>query len=183
MTYVFLVLGILVLAFLAYRTARAARAFGTFRGERLVICPETHRPAAVRVAAGAAAVEAAVRKPHLKLSECSRWPEREACGQECLSQIEEAPQDCLVWNIVTKWYEGRECAYCRKPFGQIEWHDHRPALMNAERKTVQWTEVPPENLPDVLATHWPVCWDCHIAETFRREHPDLVVDRPMKKAS
>ena len=23
----------------------------------------------------------------------------------------------------------------------------------------------------------PVCWNCHIAESFRREHPDLVTDR------
>jgi hypothetical protein len=27
-------------------------------------------------------------QPHLRLSECSRWPERQGCGQECLSQIE-----------------------------------------------------------------------------------------------
>ncbi len=23
----------------------------------------------------------------------------------------------------------------------------------------------------------PLCWDCHVAESFRREHPDLATDR------
>jgi hypothetical protein len=30
----------------------------------------------------------------------------------------------------------------------------------------------------VLETHFPVCWDCYIAQQFRRDHPDLVVFRP-----
>jgi hypothetical protein len=33
-------------------------------------------------------------------------------------------------------------------------------------------------LPEVFLTYAPVCWDCHIAETLRREHPELIVDRP-----
>jgi hypothetical protein len=42
---------------------------------------------------------------------------------------------------------------------------------------VQWSEIPAEKLQEVMRTHQPVCWNCHIAETFRREHPELVVDR------
>jgi hypothetical protein len=30
---------------------------------------------------------------------------------------------------------------------------------------------------DVLATHRPVCWNCAVAEGFRRAHPELVTDR------
>jgi hypothetical protein len=33
-------------------------------------------------------------------------------------------------------------------------------------------------LQETFATHQPVCWDCHIAQTFRREHAELVTDRP-----
>jgi hypothetical protein len=29
-----------------------------------------------------------------------------------------------------------------------------------------------------LGRHWPVCWSCHMSETFRRAHPELVVERP-----
>jgi len=79
---------------------------------------------------------------------------------------------------VQQWFRGRSCAYCHKPIEQIHWHDHRPALLDPEGKTVQWTDIPPEKLPEVFETHSPVCWGCHIAETFRREHPDDFVDRP-----
>ena len=102
----------------------ALRTYLKFRGKRLVSCPETHKPAAVRVAAGKAALEATVGNEHLRLSECSRWPEKKACGQECLAQIQEAPEACLVWTIINRWYQGQKCVYCHKPFGEIRWHEH-----------------------------------------------------------
>jgi hypothetical protein len=52
------------------------------------------------------------------------------------------------------------------------------ALVDKDLKTVQWNDIPADKLQQVLSTHWPVCWNCHIAESFRREHPELVVDRP-----
>jgi hypothetical protein len=165
-------------AFLIYRGLLALRTWLEFRGQRLVTCPETHRPAAVEVAAGDVAAAAFRRAPVLRLKECSRWPEREGCGQDCLSQVEADPAGCLVWNIVNDWYAGKRCAYCKKPFGHINWHDHRPALLDRNGRTVQWTAVPAERLLDVFQAHLPVCWDCHVAESFRREHPELVTDRP-----
>ena len=160
-----------------YRLVVAARTYFRFRGERLVICPETNRAASVHVAAGKAAVKTFAGMGRVRLDECSRWPERAGCGQDCLSQVEADPASCLVWNIVHQWYAGKKCAKCGKPFTHINWHDHRPALLDSEGKTVQWTEVPPEELPAYFATHWPVCWNCHIGESFRREHPELVTDR------
>jgi hypothetical protein len=171
---VWVILGALLLA--AWLVA-GVRFYSRFRGKRLVVCPENKETAAVEVDALRGAMRAVKRPVELRLNQCSRWPERQDCGQDCLSQVQADPENCLVWNIVAKWYEGQECAYCHKPFGHLEWHDHRPALMDAARKTVQWHEVAAECLPDVLATHLPVCWDCHIAETFRREHPELVTDR------
>ncbi len=178
MTYILYALVILAAGVLAFGLSRALRTYLKFRGKRIVSCPETHHAAAVRVAAGSAAVEAALGQEHLKLSACSRWPEREVCGQECLQQIEEAPKACLVSTIVNQWYHGQQCVYCHKPFGELHWHDHPPALVNEQRKTVQWSEIPAEKLQETMKTHWPVCWNCHIAETFRREHAELVVDRP-----
>ena len=63
---------------------------------------------------------------------------------------------------------------------EIDWLDHKPALMSPERVTLEWNEIPAEKVPAVLQTHMPVCWDCHIAETFRRRYPGLVVDRSWK---
>jgi hypothetical protein len=157
---------------------RAARTYLKFRGKRIVSCPETHETAAVGVAAGDAALRALIGEEELGLKECSRWPDREKCGQLCLQQIEEAPQACLVSTIVNRWYEGKECAYCHKPFLELRWDLHHPALVSPKGKTVQWNEIPPEKLQETMKTHLPVCWDCHIAETFRREHPEMVVDRP-----
>ncbi len=157
-----------------------ARPYLRFRSTRLVTCPETKEPAGVRLDARHAAVTAALGDPDLRLKECTRWPERRNCGQECLKQIEAAPEDCLVRNILTKWYQGKPCVYCGKPLGEINWLEHRPALMSPERNTVEWRQLRPETIPRVLATHLPVCWNCHIAETFRRQHPELVVDRDWK---
>jgi hypothetical protein len=177
--YFFLIgAGSLAAMYAIFRIVRAVRVYLTFRGQRLVSCPENHRPAAVRVAAGKTALKTLVGNQQLRLSVCSRWPERETCGQECLAQIEEAPKACLVWTIINRWYRGQVCVYCRKPFGEIHWHDHPPALLNGERKTIQWNEIPADKLQEALGTHWPVCWSCHMAQTFRREHPELVVDRP-----
>jgi hypothetical protein len=175
-----IVLLVLAVAYLTYWLAGGLRLYLKLRGKRLVTCPETNRPSAVEVAAGSVAIDSLIGPFNLRLRECSRWPARQNCGQACLAQIEAAPEDCLVWTIISKWYQGQECAYCHRRFGHINWHDHRPALVNSNRRTVQWDKVPVEKLPEILKTHRPVCWDCHIAETFRREHPDLVVDRSWK---
>jgi len=165
------------LVFVGFR--RALQAYLKFRGQRLVSCPETRRPAAVRVAAAKAAWRATRGSQDHELSACSRWPERKDCAQVCLAQIEEAPKACLVSTIVNRWYEGQQCVYCHKPFQTIHWHDRPPALLAwGDRKTVQWNQVPAHQLQETLGTHWPVCWSCHMAETFRREHSELVIDRP-----
>ncbi|MBZ5701361.1 MAG: hypothetical protein LAN84_05890 [Acidobacteriia bacterium] len=159
------------------------RTYLRYRGKMLITCPETGKAAAVKVDATQAVRESLVGHAKIRLEECSRWPERQNCGQECLSQVEADPEKCLVWTTVAKWYEGKSCAYCHKPFGEIHWHDHRPALVGPAGKSVQWNEIRAERLPEFFATHLPVCWDCHIAETFRHEHPELVVDRTWKRGA
>ena len=153
-------------------------AYRRFRGTRLVTCPETQHTAAVEVDARHAAIGAAVGTSQLRLRECSRWPEREDCGQECLRQIEVAPEDCLVRTMLTTWYRDKSCALCSAPFEAVESWGHRTALRGPDGRTMEWSEVPADTLPEVLASHQPVCWNCHVAESFRRQHPELVIDRP-----
>lgn len=168
---------------LALRLVKVACTYFELRGKRLVTCPETKAAAAVDLDAVRAAEQSVWGQPHLRLSECSRWPERQGCGQECLSQIEAAPEDCLVRNIVSKWYSGKACAYCGKSIEGIDWlGGQRPALADADRKTLQWDQIRPEQLPELLSKCLAVCWNCYITETFRREHPELVVERPWRKA-
>jgi len=179
---VIIIIAILVLAAALFvmHAMPGVRAFFDYRGKRLITCPETKKAAAVEVAAGEAAVGAFLSEPTLHLKECSRWPEREDCGQECLQQIEIDPEKCLVWNIVAKWYEGKKCVFCHKPIAALHHLDHPPALVGPDFKTAEWRDIRPEQLPEVFATHQPVCWNCHVAENFRRVHPNLVVDRQLE---
>ena len=171
---------LLGIIYLAVQLMVGATWFRRFRGDRLIICPETKGYEAVKVNASLAGFSAAMGAPALRLEDCSRWPMRAGCGQECLHQIEGAPESCLVGNIVIRWYEGKQCAVCRRPFGHLHWHDHPPALLDSEQRTRLWRDVPFAELPRILASCAPVCWSCHIALTFRREHPDLIVDRHLK---
>ena len=162
------------------------RAYIRFRGTRVVMCPETKKPVAVRVDKHLAASTAITGETRLRLESCTRWPEREHCGQECLSQIEASPEACLVRNILSDWYSGRYCALCRKGFGPIRWSDHQPALQTPEGRILEWDRIPPESLPGVLATHQPVCWNCYVAKTFHDQFPGLVTERrprPQRRVS
>ncbi len=171
---------VLAVGLFIFRAIPGVRAYFNLRGKRLIICPETHTPEAVDVAAGEAAVGAFLSEPTLRLIECSRWPERQDCGQDCLQQIEIDPANCLVWNIVAKWYEGKSCVFCRKPIGPLHHLDHAPALLGPDHATAEWKEFRAQQLPEIMQTHRPVCWNCHIAETFRRTHPELVVNRELE---
>lgn len=177
--YMLLGSAVVAVVFVVYRIGLATRAYWKLRGERLITCPEISQTEAVEVNARKAAFDAFIGEHHLRLRDCSRWPERAGCGEDCLSQVEADPDGCMVWNIVHNWYADKVCALCQKPFGNINWHDHRPGLIDADGNTVQWTEVPPETLREVFLTHQPVCWNCHVAESFRREHPELVTNRPV----
>ncbi len=168
-----LILGLMVVLGRAFM-----RVFLEFTGDRVITCPENQRPAGVRVDAAHAGFSGMIQaNPDLRLKSCSRWPERQDCGQQCLRQIEAAPEDCLVRHILTNWYAGKTCSVCGKPIGEIHWAEHKPALMSPEHSTVQWQDVPPETVPEVLTSHQAVCWNCHIVTTVVRKHPELIVDR------
>jgi hypothetical protein len=152
-------------------------AYWRTRGERLVTCPETHAPASVRVDTWRAVRSGWRRKSRLQLETCTRWPERAGCGQECLQEIENAADGCLVRGLLVKWYAERSCVLCGRRLSPIDWHAHKPGLMSPERVTREWAEIQAVDLPEVLRTHLPVCWDCHIIEQLCREHPQRVVFR------
>jgi hypothetical protein len=154
---------------------KTSRRFG---GARVIICPETEKQAMVEVDARRAALTSLIGQTDIRLESCWRWPIRQDCGQECLLQLDVAPPECLVRSVLMKWYRRKKCAFCEKPFGEIELIDHKPALLNPEGVTVEWTAIPISVVNDAMANYLPVCWNCHVAQTFRRKHPELVVERP-----
>lgn len=156
---------------------RLAALWAKYRGRRLVTCPENQTPAGVALDARHAALSGLGFQPQLRLSSCSRWPERAGCGQACLSQIEASPEGCLVWNILVQWYEGKSCRACGRPIGPIVAAGAKPALFTADNSSVEWSEIPAERLPEVLSAAEPICFACHMASKMMREHPELVTDR------
>ncbi|MFB3826028.1 MAG: hypothetical protein ACE15B_04630 [Bryobacteraceae bacterium] len=143
------------------------------RGARVVTCPENQQYAAVSADAGRAALSG-----ELRLESCSRWPERAGCGQQCLAQLQAAPDGCLVRNILADWYRGKSCAWCGTAIQEIDWAAHRPALLGpGDNRSTAWQDVPAEQVREMLRTHLPVCWRCHISNTFARQHPGWVTDR------
>src|SRR5262249_20387911 len=92
-----LVIAIVAFAILYFVVPLALGSVVKYRGKRLVTCPETRQPAAVDVDVKHVAMSAVVGSPDVRLKDCSRWsehPELHDCGQECLLQIELAPEDC-----------------------------------------------------------------------------------------
>lgn len=60
--------------------------FKRYSGSRLVACPKDEHSAVVHIDERHAAATGIDGTPDLRLSECTLWPERSQCGQECLSQ-------------------------------------------------------------------------------------------------
>jgi len=156
------------------------KANSRYRGTKIVTCPETGRPAVVEVDALHASMTSTVGLPDIRLENCWRWPLKGQCGQECLTNLDVAPGQCLVSGVLMRWYRGKTCVYCGKRFEELHWIDHKPALQSPEGLLVRWSGVGVENLSTVLETHLPVCWNCYIAQSFRMDHPDMVVYRPWR---
>ncbi len=151
-----------------------------YAGTQIVTCPETKRPASVEVDALEAAFTSAIGVPDIRLQNCSRWPIKKDCGQECLLDLDIASEDCLVHGVFMQWYRGKHCFFCKAEFGDLHLTDRKPALRSPEGKLLEWKQVSFNDIATVLRTYQPVCWDCYIAQSFLVEHPDLVVYRPWK---
>jgi hypothetical protein len=173
-----LIVTVLVAASALYVLPYFFKAYSRYKGTRIVTCPETKAQALVEIDARHAALTSVITKPDLRLDHCSRWPISQDCGQECLLTLDELPHDCLVQGVLMKWYRAKNCVFCGKHFGEVHWTDHRPALQSPDGKLFEWKDIAFEKVEQTLESHSPVCWDCYIVQSFRRDHPDLVVYRP-----
>ena len=157
---------------------RLISAWRLTHGTRVIVCPETHMEEAVEISTGTAIKKALTGHADLSLGDCTRWPERKDCGQDCLSQIENSPSGCKVVALLQNWYANKKCALCEVKIGEINWHTHKPGLMSSEHKMISLDSIPAKKLHNVLASSLPVCWDCLVVETFIEKNPDKVTYRP-----
>ena len=169
---IYLVAGIAVIVGLVYIIRALVRTYVTYRGNLLVICPETEKYATVEIDGPLATITSLFGVPELRIENCSRWPEHQHCAQDCVWQIDLYPLGRPIRELLTSWYKGEECAWCGRHFGNFSLFD-RPSLLSPEGNLVECEAVHPEALPDVLYTHKPVCWDCKETKT-RCGHSHLV---------
>ena len=83
----------MVAAYLGHHAIHGICVYFKFRGARQVTCPEKREAAVVEFAARSMGMQAILDEPCLRVRECTRWPMREDCGQNCLAQIEARPSE------------------------------------------------------------------------------------------
>lgn len=155
----------LLLVLLGLGVGRAGSAYLKFRGKRVIPCPELGQPAAVDLSAVRMALKAVFRKPVPRLRDCSNWTGQGGCKQDCLAQLGAAPEEYRVRSILRRWYEGKSCVCCGTPMEKTDRMKRGPCAISADLKILEWTDIPPQEIPKVLETHKPVCWNCLVAET------------------
>jgi hypothetical protein len=93
---------IAIAAALLYGFRWLVRSFSRYRGSRIVTCPETKKPAIVEVDSLHASLTSTVGLPDIRLEDCSRWPIKGQCGQECLMDLDVAPERRLVSSVLMR---------------------------------------------------------------------------------
>jgi len=64
-----------------------SKAYNRTWGRRIVMCPETNRWANIELDARHAVKMHVMGNPARRIQRCSRWPERQSCGQGCMVQV------------------------------------------------------------------------------------------------
>jgi hypothetical protein len=161
-----------LMAWGAWYLIRAFLIWRRLRGDRIVTCPETGKPAAVHLDVALAIVS---DNEMAALESCSRWSVRGECDQPC-AKAAQAPESGAS-AVVREWVHGRNCATCGHELIESNMSGHHIALLEPTGMTREWVDVATDRLPIALATSLPICWSCHVAATFRRMYPDLITDR------
>ena len=165
-----------VLMAVAY-IAAAASIWYRSRGVRVVRCPATRQAARIELASARAGL-LLTPLAQVPVRRCTLWPERRDCAQWCCDEIELSPHGCRMEGILADWYQTKRCAFCGRTVPRPALGEIKPALRAPDGHVVEWSDIEPARLFDVLVTHQPVCASCDVAETFRSRYADWVVERP-----
>lgn len=176
MTFALAALATAILAWTIWAGIAAVRARRRLAGVRLVTCPESGTVAAVSFDRDHAALTAfATRHAEVRLDACSRWTGLAGCDEACLPEAE--AQSGSMSDLIARWTGQRRCALCGGRLVEAGALGHHVALRSPDGATTEWPDLSLAALPEALLTSKAVCWNCHIAESFRRSHPELVTDR------
>lgn len=143
------------------------------RGRQTVACPDSGEPADVEVDRTFAFRTALRGVQHSQLQSCSRWPEKGDCGQECLEQLEDSPEN--INRFLTKWYEGKSCAICQRALTPSDWRRIRLGVLNQQQQLFELRQMFQETLQSGLQDMSPLCWNCHQEERERQAVPPRIL--------
>jgi hypothetical protein len=140
-----------------------------FTADREIVCPESHTPAAVQIDLSHR-IRTLLRGggEFLRLKSCSRWPERKACGEECLLQIDLRPK--ILDDVLQKWCAGKPCALCGRRLTENDWRLGYFSAVNDQNEFVNAREMPlySHELTIALAQYRPVCRNCQSTQLAKR---------------
>jgi hypothetical protein len=93
-------------------------------------------------------------------------------------QVRGNPHDPAATAELKHFFEGKSCASCNRPIPPVQAGQMRPGLVDPNtHQTMAWNQIPTANLAATLRSHQAICSNCLTLETFRQQHPELVVDR------
>ena len=88
------------------------------------------------------------------------------------------PHDATTTAALKHYFEGKQCADCGRTIPPVHVGELHPGLLDTNtHEAIAWDEISAANLSATLGSHVPICSNCVTIETFRRQHPELVVDR------
>jgi hypothetical protein len=153
---------------------------GYLSSQRVLTCPETRKPAAVKLDIGHRLRTLFGGREQLQLKSCSRWPERQGCSQECLLQVDSSP--AILDGVLRAWYAGKTCALCHRALQEQDWTLGRFSAVDASGRFLCGSELPLRKLPTALESYQPVCWPCHLGQRARNYPPDTLLQGDRRAA-
>jgi len=177
MTSQLFIASIIGLVLVAYAVI-AWRTWIRYQGRRIVLCPVTRQPVAVKVDVAHAVMSAVWQSVDVRLTSCTQWPERGACSQPCVKQL---GADCETRPkaLARTFFAGKRCALCQRRIKAPTGVTLQPGFMHpVTHKVDTWDDVPIQTLPEAFTSWRPLCMNCTLAESSRQKFPDRITDRP-----
>jgi hypothetical protein len=99
-------------------------------------------------------------------------------GDGDIARAANSPHDPATMERLKRFFDGRECAICRRPIPPVQRTGMKPGMLDpATHQAYSWDEVPQARVAEGLDSLLPLCASCRVAESFRSRFPDRVVDR------
>lgn len=166
---VLVVLSFLLLAIVIFAVDSALES-RNLRAVRIVRCPATEHPAAVRLEGFRTAIRTALgMQAEMTIDDCSRWPRAARCAQGCRAEIEQKARSTRLDVLEANWESEAVCSRCGARLRRPRLFRRDVFLISPSGTVFEWRELPDDWLAEALASWDALCARCAAAE--RTEEP------------